>query len=81
MQRGSSRALRNPANPDCTKGLEVNLRCTRTGTPDELVPLVRSTIPVNAREAYNSNHDQYTYETEMPKPILGAIPRNMTFAL
>ena len=47
---GNSRALGNPGVPDCTKGLEVNVRYIRTRTPDELIRLVRSKMAVNVRE-------------------------------
>lgn len=68
-----------PAHPGCTKGLEVNLRYVKGGIPEELLPLIRSTIPVNIREGYSSySHCQYTYETVILKPIPGVIPRQMT---
>lgn len=69
-----------PAHPDCTKSLEVNVRYVGTGIPSELMPLVRSTIPVNVRDGYSSHHGQYSYETVIPKAILGVIPENMTLA-
>lgn len=69
-----------PAHPDCTKGLEVNVKYVGTGIPADLMPLVRSTIPVNVRDGYSSYHGQYSYETVIPKAIPGVIPENMTLA-
>lgn len=67
-----------PAHPQCTKGLEVNVRYVKGGVPKELMPLVRSTIPVNVRDGYSSYHGQYTYETVILEAIPGVIPHNMT---
>lgn len=69
-----------PAHPDCTKGLEVNVRYVSAGIPTELMPLVRSTIPVNVRDGYSSYHGQYSYETVIPRAIPGVIPNHMTLA-
>lgn len=67
-----------PAHPDCTKDLEANVRYVKGGVPKELMPLLRSTIPVNVRDGYSSYHGQYTYETVIVKAIPGVIPHNMT---
>lgn len=69
-----------PAHPDCTKRLEVNVRYVGTGIPSDLMPLVRSTIPVNIRDGYSSYHGQYSYETVILRAIPGVIPLNMTLA-
>ncbi|CAM9196126.1 unnamed protein product [Laminaria digitata] len=69
-----------PAHPECTKGLETNVRYLNAGIPTELMPLVRSTIPVNVRGGYSSHHGQYEYETVIPEAIPGVIPENMTLA-
>lgn len=67
-----------PAHPECTKNIETNVRYVKGGVPRELMPLVRSSIPVNLRDGYSSHHGQYTYETVIPKAIPGVIPYRMT---
>ena len=69
-----------PAHPECTKRLEINVRYVQGGIPSDLMPLVRSTIPVNMRDGYSSYHGQYGYETVIPRAIPGIIPLNMTLA-
>ena len=67
-----------PAHPDCTKGLESNVRYVKGGVPGELMPLVRSTIPVNVREGYSTHSGRFTYETVILKAVPGVIPYRMT---
>lgn len=57
---------RIPAHADCTKGLEVNVRHTRSGIPDELMPLVRSMIVVKRQGGLYPYHGQNTCKTEIP---------------
>lgn len=68
------------AHPECTKGLETNVRYVNGGIPTEIMPLVRSTIPVNVRDGYSSHRGQFSFETVIIKAIPGVIPQRMTLA-
>lgn len=68
-----------PAHPECTKGLETNVRYVNgSGIPRGLMPLVHETIPVNIRGGYSSYHGQFEYLTVIQRAIPGVIPFAMT---
>lgn len=75
VRRGGSRPTRG-----CMKSLETNVRCVNGGIPTEPLPLVRWTIPVNARGGYSSYHGPYKYEAVIPEANPDAVPESMTLA-